>query len=92
MNVCIAKRMSGGHSIEHIESLKWRDTGNGNVSYSTVSALVEYIDKGGRLYCARQGGGEPALVSVERPVGRKPYLRTVPNSTTRDNLLALPDF
>lgn len=92
MVVCIARKMSGGRTLEHIVELKWRNTGTGNEDKSSIPSLIEWIENGNTLYCADQRGGSPVVVMVERPVGRRPYLRTKPNGDPYDNLLALPEY
>lgn len=91
MIICIERRMSGGYTIEHIAQLRWRNTTDNNTDWSTVTTLVEWIEAGNKLYCQRPNGhGDPVIVLVERPPGRRPFLRTAPNNTPADNLLALP--
>ena len=57
----------------------------------TVEQVVKYIDAK-YLYYYVNSVGQNTQVETVHPTGRKPYIRTVANSTTKDNLLNLPRF
>lgn len=89
MLIFTAREMGhSGSSSEYIVALDWQDTATGREGGSTVEAIIEWLDKGNSAYVVR--GGATIDVLVERPLGRRPYLRTRPDHTGRDNLLALP--
>lgn len=57
----------------------------------TKAQVVERIDKGDNYYYT-QSSGSRAEVETVHPEGKKPYIRTKANRSTKDNLLSLPKF
>ena len=95
MLLAVARRMlpGGGPHHEHISALQIRDTRRGTLEWKPVEDLVEMIDHAipvqlDPLY-VRVAPDQAEIKTVHRP-GWKPFLRTAPDGTLRDNLLALP--
>jgi hypothetical protein len=56
----------------------------------TVDEAIERIKVNPEEFYVKTGT-DKAFVKVEKPTdGRKPYIRTIPDSTKKDNLLSLP--
>jgi hypothetical protein len=82
---------TGGTGVEHIAAVWWLDPTAGQSKTMTTQQAVEWLDVGGNT--ARVGGPDgPIAVEVVRPAGRAAYLRTKPDATQVDNLLALPRY
>lgn len=73
-------------STERIEKVKLED---GTVE--TVPQVVKYIDGHMEYYYTNTSGIRADVESVH-PTNRAPFIRTVKNFTTQDNLLRLPRF
>jgi hypothetical protein len=94
---CIAKRMNGGQSHEHIAQLWWvkcvdgRDTSEqGNY---TREQMVQYIETNGNtsVWCADRNPQLPGAWVRVHSNGRIKYVQTVADGRVTDNLLSLPD-
>lgn len=85
------RRMSGGSGLEHIVAVKYNENSYLTGSVATRQQMVDYIDQGNYAYVARSPYGETKVTTVH-PSGRAAYIKTEPNSTGTDNLLALPTF
>lgn len=57
----------------------------------TKEEVVKSIDKGNRYYYTQSMGSRAEVETVHRE-GKKPYIRTEANRSTKDNLLSLPKF
>lgn len=77
-----------GTHVQHIEAVWWLNGESGQSNQALVSAMVDFIRQGYPV----QVGGPAGPVAVEVVNANPPYLRTVADDTTRDNLLALPRF
>jgi hypothetical protein len=73
-------------SHEHITSVGV----DGYPSRYTVAQVIQCIRSGGYEFYT-QVGGRKAVVNVVDVPGRTSYIRTSPDSTGKDNLLALPE-
>lgn len=78
---------AGGDRPSHITHLRLRD-GAGN-SVWTRQQIVNWIDNGGQAKVANDYG--PKVVPVH-PTYNPDYVRSSPNDTPSDNLMALPRF
>lgn len=90
---CIAKRMSGGHSHEHISHLWWKNEGTNQEGVFTRAEMVAYIERNGNnsVWCPDKN---PALQGAWVHVhsnGVTKYVQTVADSRKTDNLLSLPN-
>lgn len=94
---CIAKRMSGGHTHEHISHLWWQRLNDrvptGETGVFTREEMVSYIEANGNnsVWCPDRN---PQLVGAWVHVhsnGRIKYVQTVADGRKTDNLLSLPD-
>lgn len=52
--------------------------------------MVIYLDRGGRAYVTTPDGSRKAYLETFTRNGRK-FVRTIPDSTRRDNLLSLSE-
>lgn len=73
-------------SESDIEQVKLSDG-----SVETKAQVVKYIDQDMEYYFTASNGSH-AVVETVHPAYSDPYIRTVANRTTRDNLLSLPRF
>lgn len=71
-------------SHEHITHVKY----DGGVH--SREHVIGLIDSRTDRFYVKVGGSE-ATVQVVRPMGRDAYIKTIPDSTGKDNLLSLPD-
>jgi hypothetical protein len=78
---------AGGHSHEHIIRFWWEQ--NGKTGCSDIATIVSWLKRGNSAY-VRVGGNTVEVKVVEPGGGRKPHIRTTPDHTGKDNLLALP--
>lgn len=81
---------SGGTSVEHITDVKWLNTSNNVTTQSTVAQVVAWLKQGYQFHVVRDGYNITVTYSVSS-LGRE-YIKTRPDSTTKDNLLSLPRF
>lgn len=84
--------MSGrGHYHEHIEEVKWQNPETKEVGQTTVSRMVDWIDR--EKGVAKVTDGKRTVdVGVVRPVSGAAYLRTYADGVWTDNLLSLPKY
>lgn len=76
-------------TVEHITHV--RCTTEGKVFELTVPQVIEYLKKGNyRFYV--QVGNRQVDVTYQRSAAGNEYIKTEPDSTTKDNLLSLPQF
>lgn len=80
---------SGGSSEEHITHVK-EVSDSGTVYEETVAVVVNYLKQGTRYYVSI-GGNTTDVIHQKSSAGNE-YIRTKPDSTTKDNLLSLPRF
>ena len=91
MNKITHIRMSqGGTSVEHITDVKWINTSTNAVSESTVAQVVAWLKQGYQFHVVRDGYNI-TVTHATSSLGRE-YIKTKPDSTTKDNLLSLPRF
>lgn len=79
---------TGGYSVEHITDVKYTNT-NGS-HQATVPQVVSWLKSGFKFRVVRDGF-EIAVTYSTSASGRE-YIKTKPDSTTKDNLLSLPRF
>jgi len=80
---------AGGTTLKHITDLYWRNPQTGESGASSRPEMVDWIDnKNGDARVKDQQGEVKVEVVRDQP----PYLRTVANGRTTDNLLSLPRF
>lgn len=88
---CI-KKSNGQHENPYvaIESLGWTNEANGERNTSTREQMYAFVvDQKGEAYVIA-GGARARLVGQVSPRGTR-YVKTVADSTDRDNLLKLPE-
>ena len=73
--------------LQHIQNLKY--VNNQGEQICTRTAMVNYLNEGNRAYVERNGN-VVYLQAVNQ--ANPPYVKTEPDRTTQDNLLALPTF
>jgi Protein of unknown function (DUF3892) len=80
-----------GESTEHISNVWWLKSDDGTAGMCSLPALIrsDGMEAHGAFVAGSQG---PTEVEVVRPDGGDPYIRTVRDSTLKDNLLSLPRF
>ncbi len=81
-----------GFAIEHIVRVSWKDTSNAAKPSGEmdISTTISWLEQGNHAYVSV--GRDTAEVTVVRPSTGRPYIKTRPDHTTRDNLLYLPRF
>ncbi|UEG52603.1 DUF3892 domain-containing protein [Mucilaginibacter daejeonensis] len=84
--VCITKP-NAQSSHEHITHIGYDTLFKRGII--TVEEAIKRIEANSREFYVETPAGS-AYVKVERPEGRRPYIRTVPDHTEKDNLLNLP--
>lgn len=84
--ICIIKpNVNSTH--EHITEIGYYDSNSKKITI-TVDEVIKRIESNtDQFYVSTPVG--TAHVKVERPTGRKAYIRTIPDSTNKDNLLKL---
>lgn len=76
---------------DEIVSYRWKNEQTGKTGQSTKTAMVEWIDiNKGAAYVGT--GSSHVMVTVVRPQGVQPYLRTHADGKWTNNLLHLPTF
>lgn len=80
---------SGGYSVEHITDVKGISD-NGTAFTETVAQVVMYLKRGLRYYVSV--GGYTIDVTHSTSASGREYIKTKPDSTSKDNLLSLPRF
>ena len=89
MNKITHIRMSaGGTSVEHITNVK--GTSDNGTFTNTVAEIVAYLKKGYQFHVVRDGYN--ITVTYSTSSSGLEYIKTKPDSTTKDNLLSLPRF
>lgn len=83
-----AIHMEGGHSHEHIASVRWRNPSTSKVGQSSRREMVEFIEKNDAGTAKVTDG----VHTVNVGVFKEKWLRTYADGTWTDNLLALPRF
>jgi Protein of unknown function (DUF3892) len=79
----------GGNRPSHIVHLWWKTKdGSGAQGDGTRLELAKWIEDGGKAFVI--GGGRRADVEVDTTGAGVKYVRTVPDDSKLDNLLALP--
>jgi len=81
---------SGVRDHQHITDVRWANREDSSTGESTVSAVVGWIDSGGKAYSGT--GSNLVAVGVVREAGQDPYLRTYADSKWNNNLLSLDTF
>ncbi len=83
--VCITKPHP--HSThEHITHIGFYETLSSPRKIITVQDAIARIDRNPNEFYVSTPQGT-AYVKVERPYGRNPFIKTIPDRTLRDNLL-----
>lgn len=87
-------RMSrNGKRNEHIEAVRWEHRGSPEKSgESSTEEMIDWIDNKEGFVHVRDGEGHDIPVHVTRPANGRPYLKTNPDGTLKDNLLDLPRY
>jgi Protein of unknown function (DUF3892) len=83
----VSVRAPGTHA-KHITTVWWLNGTRGSSNTLSVPDMVSFIREGNQV----QVGGPDGPVNVEVVDADPPYLRTVADQTSRDNLLQLPRF
>ena len=76
--------------VEHITHVKGT-TSEGKTFELTVPQVVEYLKKGNYYFYVQVGTRQVAVTHQKSAAGNE-YIKTEPDSTTKDNLLSLPQF
>jgi hypothetical protein len=81
-----------GFAPEHIIRVRWEDTNNTAkpTGEMDIPTTISWLEQGNHAYVSV--GRDTAEVTVVRPSSGRPYIKTRPDHTTRDNLLSLPRF
>lgn len=88
--ICMSAGYSQSNDLTHIEQVRWVQDGTGREDWTYRSQMVDWIDNHGVRAYVLHNYRRTEVVTVG--TGRNKYLRTVPNATTRDNLLSLPRY
>jgi hypothetical protein len=88
--VCINKA-GGYHEDPHeaISHLGWVEDGTGKTGRTTRLVMYDWLIQGGDAYVVG-GGSRVGVIGAVNSRGTK-YVKTVPDRTTQDNLLRLPE-
>ena len=85
--ICITKpNVNSSH--EHITHIGYHDAYSKKVTI-TVKDAIKRIDANSLEFYV-QTGNDKAYVTVVRTKDHEPFIKTVPDSTKKDNLLSLP--
>jgi Protein of unknown function (DUF3892) len=79
-----------GSRPEHIEAVRWERRDSPETGESTVEEMVDWIGNKRGFAHVRDTAGNDIPVHVVH--ADPPYLRTVPDDVTSDNLLSLPRY
>jgi hypothetical protein len=87
---CINKD-AGNHENPYtaISNLGWVNDSSGETGKSTRLQMYDFVNGGGEAY-VQVGAARAVLITAVTPGGTK-YVKTQADSTTRDNLLKLPE-
>jgi hypothetical protein len=77
-------------SVDHITHVKGIN-GEGGAFELTVSEVIEYLRTGNYNFYV-QVGTRQVTVTYQKSAAGNEYIKTEPDSTTKDNLLSLPQF
>lgn len=83
-----AIHLGPGRLLQHITDVQWLTPSNG----MTVAQTIAWMEKHQSEVVQVAGKEGPATVRVVRPHQGAPYIRTSPDNSPSDNLLALPQF
>lgn len=88
---CISKD-GGNHENPHvgITSLTWVNEASGESGTSSRLEMYTFVDGGGLAYVLDRYSNKAYLEARISSLGNK-YVRTIPDGTTTDNLLNLPE-
>lgn len=86
--VCITKP-DVNSTNEHITEIGYKESALRPKVIISVEDAIKRIDGNSYEFYVSTPQGT-AYVKVERPAGRRAYIRTVPDRTQKDNLLSLP--
>jgi hypothetical protein len=86
--VCITKP-DPSSTHEHITHIGYYESAFRPRVIITVADAIKRIDANSKEFYVSVPQGT-AYVTVVRPIGRNPYIKTVPDNTGKDNLLKLP--
>jgi len=86
--VCITKP-DVNSSHEHITQIGYYESVLRPKVTISIEEAINRIDRNSLEFYVSSPVGT-AYVKVERPIGRRAYIRTVPDRTQKDNLLSLP--
>jgi len=86
--ICITKP-NVNSSNEHITHIGYYESALKPKVIIGVEEAIKRIDENSYEFYVSTPAGT-AYVKVEKPFGRRPYIRTVPDRTEKDNLLNLP--
>ena len=79
---------TGGYAVEHITDVK--GTNPNGVFQHTVPQVVAFLKQGYQFHVVRDGYN--ITVTHATSAAGHEYIKTRPDSTTKDNLLSLPRF
>ena len=86
-----AIRMTQGYDdLEHITQLFWEQSSHGLKNWASRALIIEWIETSRFQFYVEVGGSRSQVIVAGQ--GASKYVRTTPNSTTRDNLLSLPRY
>lgn len=88
---CI-KRSNGDHinPYEAISSLGWISDKHPITVVTSRSDMCDFVDRGVQAYVQTEDGDVAFLITDKLPDGTR-YVKTIPDDSTADNLLKLPD-
>jgi hypothetical protein len=88
---CI-KKDSGNHenSLIAISELGWKDETTFVTGRKTRVEMYDWVKAGNTAYVKDAHGNQATLITAISPKGTK-YVKTKPDDTPTDNLLALPE-
>ena len=86
-----AIHLAGGVGHQHIASVRWLDTADGQAGQSDTATMVAFVD--GKTNPVRVGGPDGWVsVGAVHPKNGNPYLRSFADGMWTDNLLALATY
>lgn len=83
---CIVKPGPNYSALEHITHV-----GLETNQIVDVPSIIQFIEYGQHRFYVQDRLGNTSWVTVVRPIGRNPYIKTEPDQNLQDNLLALND-
>jgi Protein of unknown function (DUF3892) len=89
---CI-KKAAGNHENTHvaISELGWENESTNATGKSTREKMYDWVNDGNSAYVKDASSGNKADLEAVKTASGTKYVRTKPDGTTKDNLLALPE-